>query len=369
MSALRGIARVFCRSCSPVQKNSYQSLVTELKKRFTPVQLTAVQTQLFHSRQQGAKESVDDFAQELRKLHSRAYSAATYAYPKAEKVGQMVLANQFISGLRPKLQPKIVGMEASMDTLILKARFEEAKARELAGTRMSLWKKSTNTTTTNASGSDSQLERASFTITTRTTAAATSGPKEDNRSRLGPSQKCLNCGLEGHMARNCPYPKPPRAEQEAHGHPHVSNVTMEPLVGGKRRKPRKSRISHLRRKFRQAELEDVLEEEKGTLSVVQTEEGKSVCVLGPTVYVLITVEGVRAKALVDTGSPATIISLQFVLKVFSTQCTPRQTVNQWKQEVYQKFTIPSISLQNYGGHGLDILAQTELNLSTGDRHV
>ena len=44
-SALRGTARAFYRSCTPAQKNNYNLLVAELKKRFTPVQLTAVQTQ------------------------------------------------------------------------------------------------------------------------------------------------------------------------------------------------------------------------------------------------------------------------------------------------------------------------------------
>ena len=89
--------------------------MAELKKRFTPVQLTAIQTQLFYSRRQGPKESVDDFAQELQKLHARAYATATYANPEAEKVGQMVFAIQFISGLWPELQAKLVGMEGTME--------------------------------------------------------------------------------------------------------------------------------------------------------------------------------------------------------------------------------------------------------------
>ena len=62
------------------------------------MKLTALQTQMFHSRKQGASETVDDFAQELRKLHARAYSTTTHGNPEAEKVGQMVLVNQFSSG-------------------------------------------------------------------------------------------------------------------------------------------------------------------------------------------------------------------------------------------------------------------------------
>ena len=50
--------------------------------------------------------------------------------PTAQKVGQMVLVNQFVPGLCPELQAKVVGKEGGMDTLILKAHLEEAKANE-----------------------------------------------------------------------------------------------------------------------------------------------------------------------------------------------------------------------------------------------
>ena len=48
---------------------------------------------MFHDRRQGPKETVDDFAQELWKLYSKAYAALTRGTPEAEKVGQTVLAN------------------------------------------------------------------------------------------------------------------------------------------------------------------------------------------------------------------------------------------------------------------------------------
>ena len=60
VSRLRGAAYSFYRSCTPKQWSSYPLLTAELKKRFTPVQLTAIQTQMFHNQVQGAKESVDE---------------------------------------------------------------------------------------------------------------------------------------------------------------------------------------------------------------------------------------------------------------------------------------------------------------------
>lgn len=186
MSALRGAARAFYHSCTPVQRSNYHILVAELKKRFTPVQLTAIQTQLFHSHRQGPKESVDEFAQELRRLHSKAYSTATFANPEAE-VGQMVLANQFISGLRSELQAKAVGMEGTLDALVLKAHFEEAKAKELAEVKTSTPRRLVSTGGPMLPGS---IHRQTETPTPVTTSAVTTSMKEDNRKTS--SRKCYN---------------------------------------------------------------------------------------------------------------------------------------------------------------------------------
>jgi uncharacterized protein YecE (DUF72 family) len=59
---LRGQAYAFYRSCPAPQKASYPILVRELTKRFTPVRLQAVQSNLF-LRKQGPKETVDTYAQ------------------------------------------------------------------------------------------------------------------------------------------------------------------------------------------------------------------------------------------------------------------------------------------------------------------
>ena len=62
---LRGQAFAFYRLCNSQQLNDYKTLVSELKKRFTPVRLQAVQSSLFHDQKQKPNESVDSYAQEL----------------------------------------------------------------------------------------------------------------------------------------------------------------------------------------------------------------------------------------------------------------------------------------------------------------
>ena len=67
MNRLKGPALSLFRSCSPT-RSDYTLLVAEFRKWFMPVHLSSVQSQLFHDRHQGAKESADEYAQELRKL-------------------------------------------------------------------------------------------------------------------------------------------------------------------------------------------------------------------------------------------------------------------------------------------------------------
>ena len=76
---------------------------------------------------QGASESVDNFAQELCRLHSKAYSTLISVNSEAKRVRQLVLVNQFVSGLLPELQTR-----GGMNEIFAKARFEEAKLKEFS---------------------------------------------------------------------------------------------------------------------------------------------------------------------------------------------------------------------------------------------
>ena len=109
-------------------------LVAELQKRFTPVQLQTVQSSLFHDRKQKTGESVDDYAQDLRTLFHKAYPYTQQGTQEAERLGQLVLVNQFVAGLLEDIKAKVVGIEGGFDQLLSRARFEEAKLRDLTAT-------------------------------------------------------------------------------------------------------------------------------------------------------------------------------------------------------------------------------------------
>ena len=105
-----------------------------LRKRFTPVHIQSVQSSIFHERRQHVTESVDDYAQDLRKLFHRAY-ASSQEGGEAEEMGKSVLAYQFVAGLVEKLKAKIVGRTGTFEELLAQARFEEVRLKNIAPAR------------------------------------------------------------------------------------------------------------------------------------------------------------------------------------------------------------------------------------------
>ena len=315
---------------------------------------------------------MDDFAQELRQLHSKAYSTTTSANPEAEQVGQIVLVNQFVSGLRAALQAKVVEVEGSMDEMIAKARFEETKRKELADKNPTIVLKKGFPSRTQSGGNAHRPpprgQTPTSTSTTRpvTTRPSNSGSPGSKTTRPGPI-KCFSCGLEGHISRNCPYRRPKSDEQESAGARRVGTMTSEaPQEGMSTASERE--IEEL---MQQAELTAAIQAAGGAgmLNVVQSvKEGKEHR-LGPTIITPVQVNGVTTNALVETGSPATIVSLKFVLDVLRKNRIKDQTDQEWQEATRKWFTDPDVTLRSYGGVQLHFLAEIELSISQGDQQV
>ena len=70
----------------------------------------------------------------MRVLFYKAYSHAQQGTPEAEKLGQLVLVNQFVTGLLGDIKTKIIGIKGSFDQLLVRVRFEEAKLWNLSTT-------------------------------------------------------------------------------------------------------------------------------------------------------------------------------------------------------------------------------------------
>ena len=211
--------------------------------------------------------------------------------------------------------------------------------------------------------------RSTQSSTTRPSSAGTHGPK----NKKGPV-KCFRCGIEGHISRDCPYRQPKSDEHEASGGRRVGSMALQEREGETTTACQKE-IEELRRRFLQAELSDAIQ--TGAINVVQKVDCGESPRLGPTIYTPIQVNGTSTNALVDTGSPATIVSLKFVLEVLKRARTKDQTNQQWidaTQKRFQqwidatqkRFTDPDVTLKSYGGFQLHFMAQIELSLARGN---
>ena len=113
VARLRGSASGFYRSCTPQQRSSYKLLTAALRERFTPVRIQSVQSSKFHGRKQLVTETVDQYAQDLKKLFLRAYPPRQCEAPGAEIMAQSVIAYQFVDGLLPEIKVKLAGCKGT----------------------------------------------------------------------------------------------------------------------------------------------------------------------------------------------------------------------------------------------------------------
>ena len=103
-TCLRGQAYQFLLYMHARAKADYSSLKAQLERRFTPVHIQAVHSNLFHHRKQAEGESVDAYLQELCKLFYKAYPRVCQGNEQAEDLGHSVLGCQFVAGLNSTLR-------------------------------------------------------------------------------------------------------------------------------------------------------------------------------------------------------------------------------------------------------------------------
>ena len=109
------------------------------------------------------------------------------------------------------------------------------------------------------------------------------------------------------------------------------------------------KIVRLRKELQAAEAKSALLGKTATMHVLAAEGKPEGPTLGPTVLTNVLLEGHPVKALVDTGSPITIVSIDCLLDILAKNRTDGQTVQEWKEWVEEKLKTPSLSVSNYGG--------------------
>lgn len=85
--------------------------------------------------------------------------------------------------------------------------------------------------------------------------------------------------------------------------------------------------------------------------------------LGPVVATQVELEGIEANALLDTGSPASMISLEFLTEAKLSQKPEDQSHEEWKKSFKPTVHAPEVTLQSYGGSRVFTVGQTEVTIS------
>ena len=91
--------------------------------------------------------------------------------------------------------------------------------------------------------------------------------------------------------------------------------------------------------------------------------------LGLTPTTEVNFEGMNVQALLDTGSPVTIVSAEFLFQALAKHRLPDQTVKEWEDSVRKRLQYSSVKLQSYGGGKLNIVGQIEVKLERGSNQT
>ena len=87
--------------------------------------------------------------------------------------------------------------------------------------------------------------------------------------------------------------------------------------------------------------------------------------LGPVISTKVELEGSTTDALLDTGSPATIVSLEFLMKALWKQKPAEQPREEWDGYFKKWIEPPDVTLQNYEGDRINTVGQVRVTISRG----
>ena len=276
-------------------------------------------------------------------------------------MGRSVLAYQFVAGLLPEIKLKLAGTDGSMDELLVKARFREAKLRDLAP----------------KVGDEKPFVLASQQTGATTTRERSRTPPSTTESQARNRMKCFHCQGTGHFTRNCPMrgraaPRESRgwnqgAARQDTGPKRVATIAVDSgSTPADRKRQKQDRVAELRRQLQEAEVEDSMTEVVATMYVLHTGE-ENHTFLGPTLTVQVKFEWSPVRALLDTGLPVTIVSMEFLLWTLAKRRPVGQTTEEWETAVRTRLETPSVTLQSYGGKELNIIRQITARVARGDR--
>ena len=116
-----------------------------------------------------------------------------------------------------------------------------------------------------------------------------------------------------------------------------------------------------------ADVQEALEQKTAMMHVLQPKANVTGPSLSPAVTMELSIENQQVKALVNTGYPVTIISIDCLLDNIAKNQKVGQSKEEWKQEVEKRFLPLTWSINSFGDGELNVISQLTTNLKCGTK--
>ena len=243
-------------------------------------------------------------------------------------------------------------MEGSFEQLLMRAHFEEAKLRELRLITPQRGSTDTGSTTTSPA-------------TTNTANGMSRQPQQ-----RGQVKRCFICNQQSHLAKQCPQQQRGRPmesqEQSQANRGNTIPITncITPAKEGTL-SVAKEKVTDLKKQLQTAELQETLPSKTATINGLCLLENECNPSLGPTISKEVILEDKPIKALVDTGSPVTIVFID-LLEILLNKHAVDQPPEDWCNEVTARIQSPSLTIWSYGGAEVNVIGHLTVSLALGD---
>ena len=123
----------------------------------------------------------------------------------------------------------------------------------------------------------------------------------------------------------------------------------------------------MKSQLQEAEKEAALDETITTMHGLKADQPKAK--LGPILMAPVSVDGLTRNALVDTGSPCTIILFDFAMEILKLTRPFFPSLKEWREAAHIRLEPPTIPLKSYGGHEINTIGQVNIRLATPGHSV
>ena len=307
-------------------KSTFQDATTALQRRLEPVGRDALRSAQLIRRRQRSGESVDIYAQDFERLFEQSYGRRT---GMDEESRNMLKRDLFVQGLLLKWQEKVLPSAETFADALHQARASEEQTRQLA----------------NLHGAGGSRPRGKETDKeTENNTTRTSTKEKDSSQRV---LRCHKCRSTRHLLRDCPMRKQPEETPGRITSKGTTGVSSNVVTNQSSKLDEEEQCKQLHQQWAEAEYQRIQKSLQ-----VDTVTGS----VGPLYYCQLLVAGQPVRALVDSGSSATIMSLELFQEIARKAGLSSDVLHK-----------PDVVLRDYNQHPLRVGAVAHLEIEYGDK--